>query len=105
MSGTRYAKISDFCETGSGTTPSRQKAERYYGGKIPWVKSGELREGEITKTEEMITTEALNETSLKLVPAGALLVAMYGATVGRVGQLGIEEPPIKPSVTSFLIHL
>jgi len=90
MSAARYAKISDFCETGSGTTPSRQKAERYYGGNIPWVKSGELREGEITKTEESVTDAALKETSLKIVPAGALLVAMYGATVGRVGRLGIE---------------
>lgn len=90
MIAERYAKISDFCETGSGTTPSRQKAERYYGGAIPWVKSGELREGEITKTEESVTDAALKETSLKIVPAGALLVAMYGATVGRVGRLGIE---------------
>ncbi len=90
MSAARFIKISDFCQTGSGTTPSRQKEARYYGGKIPWVKSGELREGEITVTEETVTEEALKETSLKLVPSGALLVAMYGATVGRVGRLGIE---------------
>jgi type I restriction enzyme, S subunit len=85
-----FVKISEFCETGSGTTPSRQKLDRYYGGKIPWVKSGELRESKILATEEHVTKEALAETSLRLVPAGALLVAMYGATVGRVGQLGIQ---------------
>ncbi|WP_420559754.1 restriction endonuclease subunit S [Tepidicaulis sp.] len=90
MTAPRFLKISDFCETGSGTTPSRQKLERYYGGSIPWVKSGELRESEITQTEESVTETALRETTLKLVPAGALLVAMYGATVGRVGRLGIE---------------
>lgn len=90
MGQRKFVKIAEFCDTGSGTTPSRQKLEAYYGGGIPWVKSGELREGVITKTEESVTELALKETSLKLVPSGALLVAMYGATVGRVGRLGIE---------------
>ncbi|MBK9080729.1 MAG: restriction endonuclease subunit S [Rhizobiales bacterium] len=81
--------IRSFCNTGSGTTPARDKSERYYGGSIPWVKSGELREAIITKTEEMVTEAAINETALRLVPSGALLVAMYGATVGRVGILGV----------------
>jgi type I restriction enzyme S subunit len=57
--------------------------DKYYGGTIPWVKSGELRETEIEDTEETVTELALKETSLKLIPPGALLVAMYGATVGR----------------------
>ena len=89
MSRNYFTQISSFCDTGSGTTPSRQKADRYYGGSIPWVKSGELRETEISKTEECVTELALKETSLHLVPAGAILVAMYGATVGRVGRLGV----------------
>jgi type I restriction enzyme S subunit len=89
MNSSSMVPIFEFCQTGSGTTPSRQRAD-YYGGTIPWVKSGELRESEITKTEEYVTDSALAETSLKLVPASALLVAMYGATVGRVGLLGIE---------------
>lgn len=82
--------ISEFCKTGSGTTPSRQKHDRYYGGNIPWVKSGELRESIVRDTEEKITEDALTETSLKIAPKGAVLVAMYGANVGRVGILGIE---------------
>jgi len=82
--------IGEFCRTGSGSTPSRQQEERYYSGNIPWVKSGELRESIITETEESITELALKETSTKLIPAGALLVAMYGATVGRIAILGIE---------------
>jgi len=65
--------------------------ERYYqGGAIPWVKSGELREGIVVATEEYITAAALKETSVKLVPAGAILLAMYGATVGRLAILGVE---------------
>jgi len=82
--------ISSFCKTGSGTTPSREKHDRYFNGTIPWVKSGELREAIITETSESVTEEALAETSLKLAPKGSVLVAMYGANVGRVGILGID---------------
>ena len=87
---TLYLPISAFCKTGSGTTPSRNKYERYFNGSIPWVKSGELRESIIAETEEKVTEEALAETSLKIAPKGAVLVAMYGANVGRVGILGIN---------------
>ncbi len=84
-------QISEFCKTGTGGTPSRSNMERYYeGGTIPWVKSGELRENIITGTGEHVTEAALRETSIKLVPAGALLLALYGATVGRLGILGVE---------------
>jgi type I restriction enzyme S subunit len=81
--------IDDFCETGSGGTPSRATKE-YYGGNIPWVKSGELREGIITDTEEKITERAIQESSAKVVPNGAILLAMYGATVGRMAFLGVD---------------
>jgi type I restriction enzyme S subunit len=84
------ARIESFCTTGTGGTPSRSKLDRYYeGGTIPWVKSGELRETIITGTEEHVTEAALQETNVKLVPSGALLLAMYGATVGRLGILGV----------------
>ncbi|MDP2222555.1 MAG: restriction endonuclease subunit S [Hydrogenophaga sp.] len=90
MSGVPHVAIGDFCQTGSGGTPSRDQMARYYdGGTIPWVKSGELRESVITSTEEHVTEAALKETSVKLVPKNALLVAMYGATVGRLGILGV----------------
>ena len=82
--------ISDFCETGSGGTPSRSEASRYFGGSIPWVKSGELREGIITTTDETITDLGLRESAAKLLPKNTLLVALYGATVGRIGVLGIQ---------------
>ncbi|MGH7846927.1 MAG: restriction endonuclease subunit S [Candidatus Binatia bacterium] len=91
MSGWKTVRISDFCRTGTGGTPSRSNLERYYeGGTIPWVKSGELRETVINETEEHVTEAALQETNVKLVPAGALLLAMYGATVGRLGILGVD---------------
>jgi type I restriction enzyme S subunit len=80
--------IADFCTTGSGGTPSRSKPD-YYDGNIPWVKSGELREGVVTETSEHISEAAVEETAAKVVPAGAVLIAMYGATVGRVAMLGV----------------
>ncbi len=83
--------LADFCRTGTGGTPSRRKMQRYYeGGTIPWVKSGELREEVISSTGECITDAALRETNVKLVPKDALLLALYGATVGRLGILGIQ---------------
>lgn len=84
----RLLAIQEFCKTSSGSTPSR-KREDFYDGDIPWVKSGELREGIIFNTSEKITQIALENSSVKLVPAGAILLAMYGATVGRLAMLGI----------------
>ncbi len=89
-SGFQEVAITEFCETGSGGTPSRTKASQYFDGPIPWVKSGELREGIITSTAETITEAGLNESAAKLLPQNTLLVALYGATVGRIGVLGIE---------------
>jgi type I restriction enzyme S subunit len=80
--------ISTFCKTSSGGTPSRSKPE-YYNGTIPWVKSGELREAVVLSASEHITEQAIKESSAKVVPVGALLVAMYGATIGRVAYLGM----------------
>lgn len=115
MSGVKTVHLSDFCRTGSGGTPSRSKLERYYeGGTIPWIKSGELRESIINHAEEFVTVAALKESSIKLVPAGAILLAMYGATVGRLGILGIEAttnqavchivPDPKVAVTRYVYH-
>lgn len=88
--GWQSKRIEDFCKTQTGGTPSRSKASLYYGGSIPWVKSGELREQTIYDTEEHITPKALEESAAKMVPKGALMVALYGATVGRIARLGIE---------------
>jgi type I restriction enzyme S subunit len=88
--GWESKRIEDFCKTQTGGTPSRSKASRYFGGSIPWVKSGELREQTIYDTEEHITPQALEESAAKMVAKGALMVALYGATVGRIARLGVE---------------
>jgi type I restriction enzyme S subunit len=70
----------------SGSTPSRLNRD-YYNGSIPWLKTGDLNDGYITHIPEYITEKALNETSVKLNPAGSVLIAMYGATIGKIGIL------------------
>lgn len=86
----RMLTIGEFCATGSGGTPNRSKEKEYYaGGSIPWVKSGELKGRFVASTEEFITERALSESSAKLLEPGAILIAMYGATVGQVSRLAI----------------
>ena len=70
----------------SGATPSRLRKD-YYGGNIPWLKTGDLNDGFITEIPESITNAALQETSVKLNPKDSVLIAMYGATIGKVGIL------------------
>lgn len=81
--------IAEICFTTSGGTPSRKRPE-YYNGEIPWVKSGELDKGVIYKTEEYITKQAVEESSAKVFPKGTLLIALYGATIGKIGFLGVD---------------
>ena len=70
----------------SGATPSRLNKE-FYGGDIPWLKTGDLNDGYIYDIPETITQKALEESSVKLNPTGSVLIAMYGATIGKVGIL------------------
>lgn len=71
----------------AGGTPSRKRPD-LYGGGIPWLKSGEVNNPWIDHTDESITDEALRESAAWLAPAGATVIAMYGATAGQVGRLG-----------------
>ena len=70
----------------AGGTPSRAN-KSYYGGNIPWLKTGDLNDGLITNIPESITEEAVANSSAKINPAGSVLIAMYGATIGKLGIL------------------
>ena len=85
----QWAVVEDLCTAQAGGTPDRSRSE-YYCGPIPWVKSGEVRGEDILQTEETITREAITNSSAKIVPAGSILVAMYGATAGQTAQLKIQ---------------
>ena len=87
----KYTLLGDIAKISSGGTPDRSNPA-YWGGTIPWVKTGEIQFGIIRNAEEKITPLALAESSAKLVPADSLLMAMYGQgkTRGQVALLGIE---------------
>jgi type I restriction enzyme S subunit len=74
---------------GSGSTPQRGNPA-YYGGDILWLKTGELNNGIVYDSEEKITDKALQECSLRLNKIGDVLIAMYGATIGKVAIAGRE---------------
>lgn len=88
----KYNKVplSEVSDTTSGGTPNRG-ISNYYGGNIPWLKSGEINDGLVTEYEETITEEGLKNSSAKLFAKGTLLVAMYGATAGKTGILGFDS--------------
>ena len=83
-------RIGDICKTSSGGTPLSTVTEYYENGDIPWINSGEVWHGVITKAEKFITQLGMENSSAKLFPVDTVLVAMYGATVGQVGMLAIE---------------
>ena len=87
--GWEWKKLNDLCKTTSGGTPSRGNPG-YFSGDIPWIKSGELNDGLITDSEEHITADAIESSNAKKLLKGTLLIAMYGATVGKLGILDIE---------------
>lgn len=80
-----------FEGTASGTTPSNEDIVYSGDAEIPWVTTGELRETEISTTQRGIATEVLDRYSaLRIHPRGSLLIAMYGATIGRLAILGVD---------------
>jgi type I restriction enzyme S subunit len=83
-------KLRQGCSrTTSGGTPPRDRQD-FYNGEIDWVKTKELKDRVIYFTEEKITHEGLKQSSAKLLPKNTILLAMYGATVGKLGILGKE---------------
>jgi len=87
--GWRKLRIRDVADTYSGGTPDRAN-ETYFGGTIPWVKSGEVNRYKVNETEEFLTDEGLKSSSAKWVPKDSVLAAMYGATAGKFAWLSIE---------------
>lgn len=83
--------IKDFCvDIKSGSTPSRTESSYWANGTVLWLKSGEVHNNITINCEEKITEQALEETSVKLLPKDTVLMAMYGATASEVGYLNIE---------------
>ena len=81
--------LGDIGRWTSGGTPSRRNPA-YFGGGIPWVKTGELNDSVVRSSEETISDEGIRNSAAKVFPSGTLLVAMYGATIGMTGILSID---------------
>lgn len=84
-----WARLGDIGNWSAGSTPSR-KNPNFYRGNIPWIKTGDLNNNFIKESSEYITEEAFAKNSLRLNPIGSVLIAMYGATIGKLGILQIE---------------
>ena len=82
--GWAETSIGDLGKWGSGGTPKSDN-DSFYGGEIPWIRSGDLPDGPIIDHEVNITPEGLANSSAKWVPEDAVLIAMYGATIGKLG--------------------
>ena len=74
---------------GAGSTPQRSNPD-YYGGNILWLKTGELNNGIVYESEEKITQKAFQDCSLRMNKKGDVLIAMYGATIGKLAIVGNE---------------
>ena len=84
----KWARVGEVGDWASGATPSRSHLE-YYGGDIPWLKTGDLNDSYITDIPEKITKTGMSHSSVRLNPVGSVLMAMYGATIGKLGILNI----------------
>jgi type I restriction enzyme S subunit len=81
--------LGEVAAWGSGGTPSRSRPE-YFRGNIPWIKTGELGARYIRGAEERISETAIAQSSAKVFPKGAVGIAMYGATIGKLSIWGID---------------
>jgi type I restriction enzyme S subunit len=88
--GWEVKKIKEIATTGSGSTPLKSNKEYYLNGNVPWINSGELNDPFIIEAKKYITQLGMNSSSTKLFKRGTLLIAMYGATAGKVSILDIE---------------
>ncbi len=101
--GWKLIPIGSVCTSFSGGTPSRSKPQ-YYGGAIPWIKSGEVNNRFIYSVSEHITEEGLHNSSAKLVKKDNILVAMYGATAGKVAINMIDNAAINQAILALIPH-
>ena len=85
-----WSRLGNIGNWKAGATPSRHHAEYYLHGKIPWLKTGDLNDGYVTSIPEFITKAGLGSTPAVVNPVGTVLMAMYGATIGKLGILKLE---------------
>lgn len=109
--GWKVKKLSEIATTGSGGTPLSTKKEYYENGDIPWINSGEVNMPFIVSTKNFITQKGLENSSAKIFKRGTILMAMYGATAGKVSSMDIDASTnqaicaINPEDACYRIYL
>ena len=98
-------RLEEIAEIKSGTTPLRSIEDFFLKGNIPWVKTTDLNNGLLYETEEKVTQKALDETSLRILPKGTVLVAMYGGfnQIGRTALLTLDAT-INQALSALLLN-
>ena len=87
--GWEWCRMGSIGDWGAGATPAKSNPD-YYGGSILWLRTGELNNGIVYDSEIKVTKKALQECSLRMNRIGDILIAMYGATIGKVAIVGKE---------------
>ena len=87
--GWEWCRMGSIGDWGAGATPAKGNPD-YYGGSILWLRTGELNNGIVYDSEIKVTKKALQECSLRMNRIGDILIAMYGATIGKVAIVGKE---------------
>ena len=87
--GWEWTRMGNIGDWGAGATPSKSNPD-YYGGNVLWLRTGELNNSVVYDTEIKVTGKALKECSLRLNQIGDVMIAMYGATIGKVAIVGKE---------------
>ena len=85
-----WCKLGWIGNWGAGATPAKGNPDYYNNGTIPWLRTGELNNGYVYDSEIKVTNKALEKCSLRMCQKGDVLIAMYGATIGKVAIAGIE---------------
>lgn len=85
-----WCKLGWIGDWGAGATPTKGNPEYYDKGTIPWLRTGELNNGYVYDSEIKVTPKALEKCSLRMCEVGDVLIAMYGATIGKVAIAGIK---------------
>ena len=85
-----WCKLGWIGDWGAGATPAKGNSDFYNNGTIPWLRTGELNNGFVYDSEIKVTPKALEKCSLRMCEIGDVLIAMYGATIGKVAIAGIK---------------
>lgn len=85
-----WCRMGNIGSWGAGATPAKGNPAFYQNGEIPWLLTGELNNSIVSETKTKISKLALEKCSLRLCKPGDILIAMYGATIGKLAIAGIE---------------